>query len=680
MIHTSGRRSLCLCLFASLFLIAVPAARAQWTVPTPEELSMTSQPQVPGAAAVYLFREEITEDNLHMFSIYVRLKVLTERGKEYANVELEYEHNSDGSSTVIEDVQGRTIHRDGTIIPFTGKPYEKLVEKTQGVKFMAKVFTLPDVEVGSIIEYRYKLRLDDHWFRAPTWYIQSDLYTRKSHYLWRPTDEQLLTSDDSGGQLTNSVFWTPILPAGTELTHIKLPATRYGHEGQLVLEVNAHDIPPTPQEEYMPPLSSFTYRVLFYYSPYRTGEEFWKKESKHWAKLRDKFIGPGPAVKSAVQELTTPSDTPDQKLRKIYASVMKLENTSFTRQHSSEEEKAQGFKEVRTTDDIWTRKRGSDDQITELFVAMARAAGMKAYLAAVTSRDHSMFFPSYLSLSQLNDYVAIVNVDGKELYFDPGARYCPYQHLAWKHSQTSGIRQTDAGADMAQMPAESYTYSRTQRIANLTLDKDGSVTGTIKMTYMGSPGLHWRQQALAGDAASLERELRTSVERLMPQGVEVKVDSIEKLEDYDQPLVVKLDVKGVLGSSTGKRLMVPGDIFEANEKPTFPHEKRELPVYFPYSNMTQDAVRITFPSTLTVESLPTSDTSMFRKYALYSMKTESTPTTYTVHRDYSLGEIVFKPEEYAELRTFYSKMENKDQETVVLTSAPSAAKPTPTGN
>ncbi len=86
-----------------------------------------------------------------------------------------------------------------------------------------------------------------------------------------------------------------------------------------------------------------------------------------------------------------PTDTQDQKLRKIYAAVMKLENTNFTREHSSEEEKSQGFKEVRTTDDIWTRKRGNDDQITELFVAMARAAGMKAYLAAVTSRDRSLF-------------------------------------------------------------------------------------------------------------------------------------------------------------------------------------------------------------------------------------------------------------------------------------------------
>jgi hypothetical protein len=177
--HTISR-TLCMTLLSALALLATPFTRAQWTVPTPEELSMTSQPEVPGAPAVYLFREETTEDNLHMFSTYVRLKVLTERGKEYANVELAFEHGSLGDSTMIDDIQGRTIHSDGTVIPFTGKPYEKLVEKTQGVRFMAKVFTLPDVEVGSIIEYRYKLRLNDNWFRSPQWYIQSSLHAQSA--------------------------------------------------------------------------------------------------------------------------------------------------------------------------------------------------------------------------------------------------------------------------------------------------------------------------------------------------------------------------------------------------------------------------------------------------------------------------------------------------------------------
>jgi len=73
-----------------LLLVTTPLVRAaeQWTAPTDEELKMTEQPEVPGAAAVYLYKEEISDDSLHMWSNYIRLKVLTEKGKDYANVEL----------------------------------------------------------------------------------------------------------------------------------------------------------------------------------------------------------------------------------------------------------------------------------------------------------------------------------------------------------------------------------------------------------------------------------------------------------------------------------------------------------------------------------------------------------------------------------------------------------------
>jgi hypothetical protein len=279
--RTSGRRLLRLSLLPALLALAAPLARAQWTVPTPEELSMTSQPQVPGASAVYLYREETTDDKLHMFSIYTRLKVLTERGKEFSNVELQFAHVSDGAGFTVEDIQGRTIHSDGTIIPFTGKPYEKLIEKTQGVKVMAKVFTMPDVQVGSIIEYRYKLRYDDNWFRAPDWYIQSALWTRKGHYLWKPIDlansNMILTGEH--GQTKNTIAWTPILPAGTEVQQSRTPGI-----GQILIELNVHDIPPAPEDDFMPPISSFTYRVLFYYSAYRSLDEYWKNEGKFWSK------------------------------------------------------------------------------------------------------------------------------------------------------------------------------------------------------------------------------------------------------------------------------------------------------------------------------------------------------------------------------------------------------------
>ncbi len=667
---TTGRRLLCASLLISLLSIAAPLVRAdQWTTPTPEELSMTSQPEVPGAAAVYLYREEKTDDDLHMFSIYVRLKVLTEKGKEYANVELPYEAGEGGIS--VTDIAGRTIHPDGTIIPFTGKPYDKLVEKTKDKRYMSKVFTLPDVEVGSIVEYSYKRRLEDNYFLSPSWFIQTKLFTRKAHYMWKPTNKQHITNEDRG-QLTSAVAWFPVLPANAEFKSQQIPGSGI-NEGRLLFELNIRNVPPIPDEEYMPPTSSLTYRVLFYYTPFRTGDEYWKSEGKHWAKLTDKFIGSGSAVRAAVQDLTIPTDTQDQKLRKLYAAIMKLENTDFTREHTSSEEKSQGLKEVHNADDILIRKRGSSDQLTTLFVALARAAGMKAYVALVASRDRGIFIPAYLSLRQFDDYIAIVNVDGKEQYFDPGSRFCPYEQLAWKHTMVGGIRQAEGGSAIITTPAKPYTASRVQRVANLTLNEQGIATGTVNMTFIGDPAISWRQTSASGDASSLERELHDSVEHLLPQGMDVKVASIEKLDDYESPLVVKFDVKGPIGAATGKRILFTGDIFETNSKPTFSHEKRETSVYFHYSYFNQDAVRVNFPPVFSVESLPTAMKQQLKTYALYALSSDSTPTSVTVRRNYTLGEILYMPNEYPDLRAFYNKLETKDQESVVLTIAPITA-------
>jgi hypothetical protein len=583
---------LSLATLALSFPLATPFAHAQhWIQPTPEELSMTSQPEVPGAAAVYLYREQTTDDHLHSFSTYVRLKVLSERGKEYGNVELPFSKREDGAGMSVENIEGRTIHPDGTIIPFSGKPYQKLIEKTKDAKYMAKVFSLPEVEVGSIIEYRFNQRMDDNWFQAPQWYIQTELFTRKAHYLWRPTDKNLL----SGGkheQLTNAIAWTPILPANTTVKVTTIP----GGEEKKIFEVNVENVPPAPDDEYMPPLGSLTYRVLFYYTGYRGGDDFWKGEGKYWSKEQDKFIGPGKGVQEAVSKLTAPTDTPELKLRKIYAAVMDLENTDFTREHSAVEEKSQGLGQVHNTDDILARRRGTGDQLTDLFVAMARAAGLKAYVAIVTNRDRHLFLQSHLSLSQLDDKLAIVELNGKEMYFDPGSRFCPFGHMAWKHTFAGGLRQTEKGTELiVGTPGEPFTYSRVARIADLKLNDHGVVTGIVRMTYTGSPALRWRQRALTGDPSSLQHEFQTSVERLLPAAMDVKVASIDKLDEYEQPLVVTFNVTGPIGSATGKRLLITSDIFESNAKPTFPHEKRQVAVYFSYPSLTVDAVRIAYP-------------------------------------------------------------------------------------
>jgi transglutaminase-like putative cysteine protease len=650
------------------------SASAQWTDPTPEELSMTSQPQVPGASAVYLYREEIQQDYLHMYSQYARIKVLTEGGKERANIELKY--GGGDEHLQVTDIAGRTIHPDGTIVPFTGKPYARTIVKTNGYQEKATVFTLPDVTVGSIIEYRYKLRWEDNYFISPTWYIQNDLYLRKGHFFWKATDEQLNSSAD-GGDTTSSVAWMPILPAGVKVIETQAKHANFSNDRSLAtLELNVQDIPPAPQEEYMPPLGSLSYRVMFYYTSFQTVDEFWKHAGKHWSAVQDKFIGPNRAVRDAVPQIVSASDTQEQKLKKIYAAVQQLENTDYTRQRSRHEDKSEGLKEVKTTDDIWTRKRGSSDEIAALFVAMARAAGMKAYVMGVTNRDTHIFLPAYLTTRQLDDLIAIVNIDGKDKFFDPGSRYCPYGLMEWKHGDSSGLRETDGGTALAGTPGQPFNVSGRNRVANLKMDETGVVSGTVDLKFLGEDALRWRHLVLLSDRDSLEHDLKESVERMLPGGMEIKVVSVDKLESYEEPLTAKLEVKGQVGSSTGKRLLIPGDLFETNSHAIFSKEKRELPISLSYRYTSHDAIRINLPPAFQIESVPASGSFQIPKTAVYNFKSEPDPKGVTIRRDLYMGEVLFMQKQYPDLRAFYSQFEAKDQEPIILRVAPAA----PAGN
>lgn len=120
---------------------------------------MTSEPKAPSAPAIYLYRQVDRDDNGPNVAEYVRIKILTEEGRKYANVELTYDKHSES----IRDIHARTIGPDGTIVDFAGAIYEKPILKGKGVKLLAKSFSLPAAQVGSIIEYRYRHYLAAGW-------------------------------------------------------------------------------------------------------------------------------------------------------------------------------------------------------------------------------------------------------------------------------------------------------------------------------------------------------------------------------------------------------------------------------------------------------------------------------------------------------------------------------------
>jgi hypothetical protein len=652
--HTFLRSTLLLLAISSPALV-----RAQFQQPTAEELKMTADPKAPGAAAVYLYREETTDDSLHFQTYYERIKVLTEKGKEQATIRIPYERGE----FKVNDIKGRTIHSDGTIIPLTTKPSDLMEVKTNARQVNQMVFTLPSVEVGSIIEYRLQIDYSDTIVSSPTWELQKPFLVHKAHYFFNPESSGGHYITNNRGQTLDRIMW---ITSG-------VPLETVAHDGRGRFTVDVADIPATPSDDWMPPLNTLKWRVEFYYTYARSGVDFWDSEGKRWAKDAEHFTNPSGQLKNAASQIVSPADSDEQKARKIYAAVIKLDNTRFTRRKSEAERKAGKLKAIKDAEDVWKQQSGSDDEITLLYVALARAAGLKVWPMQVTDRGRAIFDPRFLSVSQLDDYIAIVEIGGKEVYIDPGQRMCPFGTLNWKHALASGFRLTEKDATLATTPAGTYKNAVVQRIADLTIDPSGAVNGTVRFVMIGPDAVHWRQLTLENDQEEVKKQFNESMQDQFPDGVQADFDHFLGLDDYEVNLVGVIKVNGNIGTATGKHFFLPGLFFESRAKhPFVAQDERLTPVDVRYAKMEQDDVTYRLPPGFNVESAPQTANAAWQDHALLKIGSQSTADSVRVVRTLAYNFTLLDPKDYQNLHDFYQKVATADQQQLVLTRAPVA--------
>jgi hypothetical protein len=650
-----------LCLLA----MAPPMAlRAQFQAPTDEELKMTADPKAPGAAAVYLNVEEIADDKMHFQSFYARIKVLQEKGKELATVEVPYFHN--GSE--ITDIKARTIHADGTVIPLVGKPEDLLISKSGGEEIDRKVFNLPSVEVGSILEYRFERCYDDHQYSSPFWEIQRPYFVHKAHYAFTPFKGFLEGSEnatsryliDERGNTANTLIWRSVLPKGATMKSDSI--------GRFSLDVT--DIPSLPDEEWMPPVENFRYKVQFYYKSAVGSADYWVSESKRWSKEVNHFAEPSAPIRAAVNGLLAPGDCDLDKARKLYLAVQALDNTDFSRKKDAAELKQLKLKAAKRAEDTWAQKSGSSEDIALLYLAMARAAGLTANAMKVVDRQKGIFDSGYLSFDQLDDTLVILKIGGKEIELDPGEKMCPFQTVHWRHSGASGFIERGNGKNAQTTPGQPYTSNKTTRFGDLTLDQQGGVQGSLRFVITGQEALYWRQLALGNDEEEVKKQFDRQLEKNIPEGVEAHVDHFLGMDDPSVNLVVMIKAQGTLGTVTSKRLLLPGFFFETRGRlPFVAQEKRQEFVDMHYGEIVTDQITYHLPAGMTVEGAPAEAKISWPQQAVLLTKTVPAPGQIVVARSLARAFTFAKPEEYQEMRGFYQKIATTDQQQLVLAAS-----------
>ena len=646
-----------------LLLLAVAGVRQaktvsagdEWQPISQEELKMTSVPEAPGAPAVYLYRQVDRDDSSrtpHEFN-YARIKILTEEGRKYADVEIPF-FKEQGD---VHGIKARTIRPDGSIVNFEGKAFDKTIVKAKGLKYLAKTFTLPDVQVGSIIEYHYTYDLREGYVYDSHWILSEELFTKHGKFSLKPSSDFPIRWS-----------WPAGLPAGTAAPK----------EDAGFVRLESQNIPAFQIEDYMPPQNELKYRIDFVYSEAfaeKEPDKFWQKAGKKLDDQVESFIGKRKAMEQAVAEIVAPNDTPEVKLEKIYAKVQKLRNTSWENEKTEQEQKREKQKDINNVEDLWKRGYGNGRQINWLFLALARAAGFEAYSVYISSRSEYFFNPQMMNLNQLNGDVVLVKVNGKDVYCDPATAFAPFGLLSWPETGVRGLRLDKNGGSWVMTTLPPASDSRIVRKADLKLTETGLLEGKLTITYSGLEALWRRIDERNEDGTNRQKFLEDQVKEYIPVGTDVDLTNKPDWAGSTPTLVAEFDMK-VSGwvSGAGKRALMPVGLFGAPEKHAFEHSNRVHAIYFSYPSSKLDDVTIDLPLGWQVSSLPPAQ-DLDAKAAVYSLKVENNKGKGTLHltRLLNMDLLIVEAKLYPTLRNFFQIVRTGDEQQVVLQPGAAAA-------
>ncbi len=616
-------------------LIGSTYCQEKWGKASPEILQMKIFPQDSSADAVVLFdvcTMQITPLYTLDYNRHVRLKILTEKGKEHADIYLTCWHDDK-----LTNIEAQSLAPDGKIVKIKK---QDIFEESWKDNWKRKKLAIPAVQVGSVIEYRYTLNSKYITFLEP-WDFQCELFTQLSQIT-------LLVPPD----LQYTAFIRNYMEDPEPSKEII--QTYDGPYGRFIWRLT--DLPAVPDEPYMRAVEDYTTALVFQIKGIVING-FTKPLLKDWKSLaesvreshwRCKLNG---EVKKILAGLATDAMTETEKAQAIHRWV-RDQIVTENKDSSSPQ---------RTTEQILTGKKATASEKNLLFVNMARETGLQAQPLLLSTRNNGRCQGDFPQLLQFNYTAAWIGDSATGYLVDTSEKFNPLELPNEQCLVEQGLLiEKDDGKIISIPPSK--TGSITTVHTSGSLSETGALTASSILRYEGYTAAAMRRH--------LEKENNKDYFTQMITGrfTDGKLDSfqVHQATADDIPLAVTLHYSvPEFAQQVGERLLITMPFVNGLKKNPFIHQKREFPVEFPYYGVESEEITLTLPTGYSLVEKPTPMQRSIdgAKYA-FIHNTES--GVLTIQRQMLVKKTVFIPREYAALRTLFGDAVAAEQQTLLI--------------
>ena len=516
-----------------------------------------------------------------------RIKIIKEKGIELANISIRFYSQSGYEN--IKGISAFTYNIDdaGNIITTKLEKSAIYIKKINN-RISEVVFTMPDVKIGSVIEYKYTdikksiANLDD-------WYFQDDIPTRISMY-------KILVP--SIFKFANQLMAYQPVEQSQDIVH----ETAFISSSSARLSYNSveksyiiRNVPALREEPYMGAIRDYLQRVVFQLSQIDYGDGSVLDIRSSWPKLSKELLEDedfGLQLRKSIPHTKGLDDTL-QNVQDDYQKMLLIHDYVRRNMNWNGSENIYSVQGIRSA---WDKKSGNNSELNFILINLLKDAGLKAYPILVSTKDNGTVNTLYPFLQQFNNTMACVFLNDKKYILNAADKYNPAYLIPYDVVNTEGfIIDAEQGRWITLKNEKDVWKNVVSIFAEVTPDAVLKGKATVyNFNYSKNPKVkRYTEDKVAFKDYFIKDYTGLKIEKLVVSNENVDTLPLQQKIDFTLPL-----------NSSGDYKYFTINLFQGLEKNPFIADERRTDVEFNYRQSYTLVGKIFIPEDYQFEELP----------------------------------------------------------------------------
>jgi len=577
-------------------------------------------------------------------TIFIRIKILTEAGLNLASNSLSYYRDGENFSKL----KAFTYNiENGKLIK--SKLTKEGIFKENAVNGDIKkiTFTLPNVKVGSVIEYTYEIN-SKYISSVDTWSFQGSYprlyssFTVEFPEFWK--FKQLMSG---------------YIPIKTEKEEVnRTPNTNFTYSSTITKYI-AENVKAFPKDSYIDSKVNYISLIRHELSGVYVPGQIYENYSTDWAKIREnlskneKFGGKIDKVNFIVEELpdsVVNAKNDIHKLKHVYEFINN--NLKWNNQNSM-----YCGESIRT---IWKEKTGSAGRINFTLISLLKTLNFEVYPVILKTRSSGLPHPAQIILKDYNYVIALVKLEGKDILLDATDPLLKMGTLPERCINGTGqLISKEFGQEIDLEQNNTYKISVT---CNFSFDKNLKLTGNASFDYDDIAGFELRSTYEDENEEDFQEKFTKKID-----GFDVEEFVFQNRKNIYSPLKINLSLVKIEETSNTEKIFIDPLLFTKTKENPFKLKEREFPVN--YENLINKRIYFKYkvPNGYKVEEMPKPlmvqipSKGLTYKYQINNLNGEL-----ILFIDFKINKRKFGVEEYPMLKEAYRVIVEKESQQIIL--------------